>query len=177
MNTQTVEHPLRPVFAADSRVLILGTMPSPKSRETGFYYGHPQNRFWRVLATVFHQPVPSTINEKKTLLLQNHIALWDVLRACSISGADDSSIKDPQPNDIPKLLSRTNVYAVFTTGKKAYSLYQKLVFPTTHLQAVSLPSTSPANCRVSFTELVQEYRYIAKKVEEGEEKEKNGNCC
>jgi hypoxanthine-DNA glycosylase len=165
--SEMIIHPLSPVFAADSQVLILGTMPSPKSRESGFYYGHPQNRFWRVLAAVLQQPVPGSIPAKKELLLQNQIALWDVLHSCSICGADDSSIREPKPNDISALLRKTKIHAVFTTGRKAFLLYEKLVFPTVKIPAVCLPSTSPANCRYSIEELITAYYSIAKELQTG----------
>jgi hypoxanthine-DNA glycosylase len=163
--SEKIVHPLQPVFSADSRILILGTMPSPKSRETGFYYGHPQNRFWRVLAAVLQQSVPNSKEEKIHLLLQNDIALWDVLHSCSINGAEDASIQEPEVNDILGLLKRTSITKIFTTGQKAFSLYEKMVFPVVGIHAVCLPSTSPANCRCSFTQLLQAYSCIAEELQ------------
>ena len=114
-----VVHPLAPVFDKDSRVLILGTMPSPKSRETGFYYGHPQNRFWRVMAQLLDEPFPASREERLALALRRHFALWDVLASCEIRGADDGSIRAPEANDLSAVLDRAPIRAVFTTGTKA----------------------------------------------------------
>lgn len=160
MSSEKIVHPLKPIFSESSHVLILGTMPSPKSRETGFYYGHPQNRFWRVMAAVLRQPVPVSQKEKIALLQQNQIALWDVLHSCRIMGADDASIHEPEANDIATLLQRTSISRIYTTGKKAFSLYEKLLFQTTGIHAVCLPSTSPANCRVTLEQLIQAYSCI-----------------
>lgn len=153
-----VKHTIAPVFDGLSEILILGTMPSPASRETGFYYGHPQNRFWRVLSAVYNEETPQTVEEKKAFLLRNRIALWDVLSSCDITGASDRSIRNPVPNDIASLLSKTQIKRVFTTGKKAYALYTRLCLPQTGLEAVLLPSTSPANCAVGIDELTELYK-------------------
>lgn len=156
-----VHHTLEAVYNQDSRILILGTMPSPKSRELGFYYGHPQNRFWRVLAKVFRQEVPQTIEEKKEFLLSNEIAVWDVLASCDIKNADDSSISEPVANDFSTIFNIARIEAVFTTGKKATSLYKKLCHADYHsIPAIGLPSTSPANCATSLDKLVEEYKLI-----------------
>jgi double-stranded uracil-DNA glycosylase len=156
-----VEHNLEPIFDANSEVLILGTMPSPKSREEGFYYAHPQNRFWRVIAEVFAQQKPVTNEEKKVFLLDNHIALWDVLRTCNIKGADDSSIKNPEVNDLNVILSCTGVKTIFTTGKKATALYKKYCYPVTKIEATYLPSTSAANCAgYTYDDLLRAYKRI-----------------
>lgn len=153
-------HTLDPLFDACSRVLILGTLPSPKSREAGFYYYHPQNRFWRVLSTVLNEPFPETIEGKRELCLRNKIALWDVLASCRIEGASDASIRDPVPNDLPWLLRQTEIRAIFCTGAKAHELYQKLLFQTTGMPAVRLPSTSPANAAWTLPKLCEKYRLI-----------------
>ena len=153
-------HSIEPVFDAESRVLILGTMPSPKSREVQFYYGHPQNRFWRVLAAVLGEEVPQSVPEKKAMLLRHRIALWDVLRACSIEGADDGSIRQPEINDLRRVLDRADIRAIFTTGTKAAALYRRYCLPVTGRPAIPLPSTSPANCRATLDELTQAYRAI-----------------
>ena len=153
-----VYHELPPVWSEESEILILGSLPSPKSRETGFYYGHPRNRFWKVLAGVYGEPVPRTIDEKKSMLKRHRIALWDVLESCLIRGASDTSIKDPVPNDIKGLIRKTHIRRIITTGSKAYSLYMKLVYPKTGIKAERLPSTSPANCAVSDQELVTMYK-------------------
>ncbi len=161
MERQIIEHTLDPVYDSNSEILILGTMPSPKSRENGFYYGHPQNRFWRVLAQILSDKLPATNKEKRQFLLCHHIALWDVLKSCSIEGADDSSIKEPVPNDIASLLEKTNIRSIFTTGKKAYTLYNRYCRKNTGIDAVSLPSTSPANRRYySDEDIIREYRLL-----------------
>lgn len=155
-----IEHTIAPVYDRNSRILILGTMPSPKSREYGFYYSHPQNRFWRVVSDLYGEPVSVTNEEKTAFLLRNRIALWDVLKSCRIEGADDSSIKDPVANDISGLLAQTDIRAVFTTGTKAAALYKRLCRETAG-EAISLPSTSPANCRhYTYERLKEAYRII-----------------
>ena len=118
MDAITVTHEIQPVFDSRSRVLLLGTMPSPASREQGFYYGSPQNRFWRVLAAIFDEPVPRTIEGKRDMLLRHHIALWDVLASCEIEGASDASIRDAQPNDLARIFDAADIRAVFATGTK-----------------------------------------------------------
>ena len=153
-------HSIEPVFDAESRVLILGTMPSPKSREVQFYYGHPQNRFWRVLAAVLGEEVPQSVPEKKTMLLRHRIALWDVLAECEITGASDSSIRNPVANDLSVILNHAPVQAVFTTGATAWKLYTRLQKPHTGIEAVRLPSTSPANCAVKMEALTEAYKAI-----------------
>ena len=153
-------HSIEPVFDAESRVLILGTMPSPKSREVQFYYGHPQNRFWRVLAAVLGEEVPRSVPEKKAMLLRHRIALWDVLAECEITGASDSSIRNPVANDLSVVLDHAPVQAVFTTGATAWKLYTRLQKPHTGIEAVRLPSTSPANCAVKMEALTEAYKAI-----------------
>ncbi len=157
-----VIHTIPPVYAANSRVLLLGTMPSPQSRRQGFYYGHPQNRFWPTLAQVFAAPPPAVddVAAKRRLILDNNLALWDVLASCEIDGAADGSISSPQPNDIAGLIAQTQIAHVFCTGLKAWQLYQKLCAPATGIDAVRLPSTSPANRRISDAELLEAYRQI-----------------
>jgi len=156
-----VNHIFDPVYDANSQVLILGTIPSPKSREYGFYYGHPQNRFWRIISDVLREPFPNTIEEKKNLLLSHHIALWDVLASCDITGAKDSSIKNAVANDFGEILSGSCIAAIFTTGMKATKLYQQLCYPKTNVPTTYLPSTSPANCgNFTYDELVAEYSKI-----------------
>lgn len=158
---ETVVHPLAPVYDAQSQVLLLGTMPSPKSRETGFYYGHPQNRFWNVLAAVFASDVPRSIPEKLDFLHTHHIALWDVLYSCEIQGAEDTSIRNPVVNDIRGLLSKAPIRQIFTTGKKATALYMRYCYPDTQREARYLPSTSAANRgRFPLSKLVDEYSVL-----------------
>lgn len=161
MNAQQVIHPLVPVFDERSRVLILGTMPSPKSRETGFYYGHPQNRFWRVMAELLDEPFPASREERLALALRRHFALWDVLASCVIRGADDGSIRELEANDLSAVLSAAPIEAIFTTGTKAAALYRKLCLPKTGVEAIALPSTSAANCRFySYEQLVKAYAAV-----------------
>lgn len=155
-----VRHPLEPVFDANSRVLVLGTMPSPKSRETGFYYNHPQNRFWPVMARLFSCEVPATNAEKRALALGHNIALWDVLAQCEIEGAKDGTIARCIPNDVARITSSAPIQAVFCTGAKAYELYGKHCEPQTQMEAVKLPSTSSANASYSLDRLVDAYREI-----------------
>ena len=155
-----VTHLFEPVFNHESRVLILGTMPSPKSRELGFYYGHPRNRFWHVMADIFKEPYPETTQEKIAFCHRNHVAVWDVLKSCEISGADDNSIKNPVPNDMNEILSQAPIQAVFATGTKASTLYQKYCYPLTGIPIITLPSTSPANCGTSYEKLREAYLTI-----------------
>lgn len=157
MDATTVTHEIQPVFDSRSRVLLLGTMPSPASREQGFYYGHPQNRFWRVLAAIFDEPTPRTIEEKRDMLLRHHIALWDVLASCEIEGASDASIRDAQPNDLARIFDAADIRAVFATGTKAGELYRKLIEPTLGVPCTTLPSTSPANAKMKLADLVGAY--------------------
>lgn len=157
-----VNHVLKPIYNSQSKILILGTMPSPKSRELGFYYGHPQNRFWNVLSDVLEVPFPQTTEEKKKLVLDNNIALWDVLESCEIKGASDSSIRNPKPNDINKLIKETNITKIFATGKKAEQLYNKLCLKDVKIPCICLPSTSPANCSMTYEEVKEKYLIIKK---------------
>ena len=154
-------HPIAPVFDKDSRVLILGSFPSVKSREEGFFYGHPQNRFWRVTASVFGEDVPKTIDEKKSFLLRNHIALWDVIGSCEIDGSSDSSIRNVSVNDIKMILETAGIQAIYLNGKKAFQLYQKHMLPVTGREGICLPSTSPANAAWQMDRLVREWSVIA----------------
>lgn len=157
MDATTVTHEIQPVFDSRSRVLLLGTMPSPASREQGFYYGHPQNRFWRVLAAIFDEPAPRAIEEKRDMLLRHHIALWDVLASCEIEGASDASIRDARPNDLARIFDAADIRAVFATGTKAGELYRKLIEPTLGVPCTTLPSTSPANAKMKLADLVGAY--------------------
>ena len=151
-----VVHTIEPFIFEDSKVLVLGSIPSPKSRETGFYYGHPQNRFWKVVAGAFGQSVPVSIEEKKAFLRENKIALWDVLAECEIEGANDASIKYPVVNDILGAIKGTEIKKIFTTGKTACALLKKHL----NIESVCLPSTSPANCAVKTEMLIEYYIQI-----------------
>lgn len=157
---QTHEFP--PVWNADSKVLILGSFPSVKSREQKFFYGHPQNRFWKVLATVLDVPVPSDILEKKQMLLSHGIALWDVIASCDIAGSSDSSIKNVVPNDLSEMLSGSGIAHIFVNGKTAGRLYDQYLKQKTGMEAEVLPSTSPANAAYQLECLVEYYKRIKK---------------
>ncbi len=144
-----------PVYGSASRALILGSYPSPKSFEQGFYYGHPQNRFWPLLAALCGAPLPRSIPEKTQLMLSHNLALWDSLERCVITGASDSSIQDPVPNDIAGLLQKTKIEAVFCNGTASYTIYKKYCQAVTGLPALRLPSTSPANAACKLEGLLQ----------------------
>ena len=158
-----ISHEFAPVFNEQSRILILGTFPSVKSREQKFYYGHPQNRFWKVLADVLGEKVvPQTVEERKKFLKRNRIALWDVLESCEIKGASDVSIRNARPNDMNRILQAADIRAIFVAGTKAAKLYKKLCLPTCGVEAIQLPSTSPANCGCSDEKLREAYSQICK---------------
>ena len=158
-----ITNPFEPVYNKHSKILILGTIASPKSREYGFFYGHPQNSFWRVLANIFNIFLPESIDDKKYFLLSNKIALWDVLYSCEITGADDNSIKNPIVNNFSVILNNSEIKHILTTGKTATKLYDKHCFKDTHIPAVYLPSTSPANRKYyNFDKLCEEYKIIKK---------------
>lgn len=140
-----IVHPISPLYNENSEILILGSFPSVKSREEGFFYGHPQNRFWKVMARICNAPVPTNIDEKTSLILNNHFALWDVIHSCEITGSADSTIKNVQPNDLTEILEKANIKKIFVNGKKAESLYKKYIEKQIGIKAVCLPSTSPAN--------------------------------
>ena len=160
MEVEHVTHEFKPIYNKESKVLMLGTMPSPKSREVGFYYGHPRNRFWKVLSDVCGEEVPETKKDKITFALRTHIAVWDVLAGCEIRGADDSSIRNPKPNDMNLILKEAPIQAIFATGQKAAQLYRRYCYKDTGIEIICLPSTSPANCRVSYEELYEAYSVI-----------------
>ncbi|MCM1165371.1 MAG: DNA-deoxyinosine glycosylase [Lachnospiraceae bacterium] len=159
MSSERVTHEFPPVFDGRSRVLILGTIPSPRSRELGFYYMHPQNRFWKMLCAVLNEKLPSDIEGRKLLCLKHGIALWDVLESCDISGAEDSSIRNAVPNDLRLIIDGCQIRAVFTTGKKAHALYRRH-FPGL-MPDICLPSTSPANRTISEEKMLGEYMKIS----------------
>ncbi|MDR2581011.1 MAG: DNA-deoxyinosine glycosylase [Fibromonadaceae bacterium] len=138
-------HPFEPIFNESSRVLILGSFPSPASR-ANYYYGHPQNRFWKTLAELFNEPMPAPDRKsKRNFILSHKLALWDVLHSCEITGADDNTIRNPVPNKFQPMLAKSQICAIFTNGKKATELFQKLCAKEAGMDAVYLPSTSPAN--------------------------------
>ena len=153
-----VTHTLPPFYDKDSRVLILGSMPSVKSRELGFYYAHPRNRFFKTLSKVFNEKELETYDEKVAFLKKHHIALYDVIERCEIKASSDTSIKNPVPTDLTPILETGNIKAIFTTGKKSNDLYKKYLYEKTKIEAIPLPSTSPANNRKGIEDfLVKEY--------------------
>ena len=160
MEYEHIVHSFEPVYDRASEILILGTLPSVKSRENNFYYGHKQNRFWKVLATLLKEPVPDTIEEKKAMLLAHRIALWDVIQSCDIKGSSDSSIKNVQPTDIGMILEKTNITRIYANGNKAGQLYKRYQFPVTGIEAMVLPSTSPANAAWSKKRLLTKWNQI-----------------
>lgn len=155
-----LEHPVPPLFDESSTRLILGTFPSVKSREGRFFYHHPQNRFWMVMAQVFNAPIPLTIEEKKKLLLTHHIALWDVVQFCTVEGSSDSSIRNVIPTDLSVILHRAEISQIFANGDKAYRLYHKYSYEKIGLSIIKLPSTSPANASWSLNRLVEAWKVI-----------------
>ena len=174
VDSQKIIHQIPPVWDSESEVLILGTMPSPKSREAGFFYMHPQNRFWKVLPAVFGETLrcpnnspdrEAAILERRDFLLRHHIALWDVLASCQISGAADSSIKNARPNDFDEILGHSKIKRLFCTGKTAWSLWKKTCAEKYEepyqLTVECLPSTSPANAACSLEKLIEAYKVIA----------------
>lgn len=160
MEYEHIVHSFEPVYNKASEILILGTLPSVKSREYNFYYGHKQNRFWKVLAALLKEPLPDTIEEKKAMLLAHQIALWDVIQSCDIKGSSDSSIKNVQPTDIGMILEKTNVTQIYANGNKAGQLYKRYQFPVTGIEATVLPSTSPANAAWSLERLCEAWYVI-----------------
>ena len=155
-----IVHPFPPLYNSESRILILGSLPSVKSREQMFFYGHPQNRFWKMISGVFEEAVPQTIEEKKAFLLENHIAIWDVIASCDIAGSSDSSITNVVANDIERLLTEAPIEAVFLNGAKAYELFMKYCSCKDKAEICKLPSTSPANAAWSLERLIEEWKKI-----------------
>ena len=156
----TQSHNFDPVYDKKSRVLILGSFPSVKSREIAFYYGHPQNRFWKVLGSVFNEEVPKDIEGKKSFLLKHHIALWDVIKSCDIVGSSDSKISNVVINDLNLIFQEANIEKVFINGTKAYELYMKYGYEKYKKEAIKLPSTSPANAVYSLDKLKEKWEII-----------------
>lgn len=153
-------HTFEPIFDKSSEILVLGSFPSVKSRENNFYYAHPQNRFWRVVASVYSCPVPKTVEEKKNMLLSNKIAVWDVIKSCEITGSADSTIKSVITNDLSEILSVADIKKIYANGKTAQSLYNKYIKKNTGFDIISLPSTSPANAAYSLEKLIKEWKII-----------------
>ncbi len=155
-----ITHPFGPLYSEESRVLILGSFPSVKSREQNFFYGHPQNRFWKVVSAVFGEPVPMTIDDKKLLILNNKLALWDSIAGCEITGSSDSSIRNARANDISIILDNAPVKKIFTNGRKSHELYAKYIGPAVGREDTCLPSTSPANAQFTLDRLIDAWSVI-----------------
>ena len=153
-----VYHEFPPVFDENSKVLVLGSIPSVKSREEGFYYMHPKNSFWKVLESVFGEE----ILDKKEFCLQHGIALWDTCASCEIHASSDASIKNIVPNDLEVINQKAKIKQIFTTGKKAHEIYQKYLYPIYKKEDICLPSTSPANAKMKLEDLIKEYQVIIK---------------
>ncbi len=156
-----LQHPFGPLFNENSHVLILGSFPSVKSREQNFFYGHPQNRFWRVIAAVFDKPVPQNIEEKKQLILTNGLALWDSIASCEITGSSDASIRHARANDIDIILGNSSIERIYCNGRKSHELYCRYIEAQTGREAICLPSTSPANAQWSLERLIEAWSVIA----------------
>ena len=160
MELKRQNHEFPPVYDENSEILILGSFPSVKSREMQFFYGHPQNRFWKVMAQVLHENVPQTIPEKKEMLLRHHIALWDVIASCDIAGSSDSSIRNVVPNDLGYIISRSRITKIYANGAKSKQLYDKYLSKQLGIEAVQLPSTSPANAAYSVERLLEYWKNV-----------------
>lgn len=158
--SQIIVHPIPPLYDENSKTLILGSFPSVKSRESQFFYGHPQNRFWKLLAKLYNEEFPQSVEQKKAFILKNNLALWDAIHSCTITGSSDSSIKDVVPNDLSVILNNSQVERIFTNGTLSYKMYMKYIFPITGIKAVSLPSTSPANAAYSIDRLAEYWKII-----------------
>lgn len=157
---ERVVHEIPPIYDENSQILILGSFPSVKSRESQFFYGHPQNRFWKVLAEIFGEEIPVSVGEKKKLLLDNHVAVWDVIASCTIEGSSDSSIKDVVPNDLSCILNVADIRQIYCNGGTSYRLFCKYCESVLKRAAVKLPSTSPANASYRLERLVEEWKQI-----------------
>ena len=157
-----VIHPIEPIYDKNSKILILGSFPSVKSREEGFFYGHKQNRFWKVVSRIFEEEEPESIEEKKSLLVRNKIALWDVIQSCDIVGSSDSSISNVVPNDLSVILRTADIKAIYVNGKTAHNYYKKYTEPVIKRPAICLPSTSPANASWNIERLINAWKCIKK---------------
>ena len=155
-----IEHPFGPLYTERSRVLILGSFPSVKSREQNFFYGHPQNRFWKVLAAVLGAPVPETIPEKQKLIREHGLALWDSIASCEITGSSDSSIRNVRPNDLSIILEHSDIWQIYCNGKKSHAIYTKYIGNKIGREAICLPSTSPANAQWTLPRLIEAWSVL-----------------
>ena len=157
---QKVKHEFAPVYDENSRILILGSFPSVKSREQQFYYGHPQNRFWKVIAGLTGTPLPQSIEEKKKMLLENHIAIWDVIAECEIIGSSDSSIRNVIATDLHQILDHAPIEQIYANGNTAKKLFEKFQRDACQREVIGLPSTSPANAAFSLEKLMERWACI-----------------
>ena len=160
MNSTHIIHPIPPFYKADSKILILGSFPSVKSRESRFFYGHPQNRFWKLMAFLLKDEVPQTVKEKAAFLERHRIAAWDSIHACDIVGSSDATIKNVEPNDFSEILSAAPIRSIYTNGKKSHEIYRKYCYPDTAREDICLPSTSPANAAWNLDRLAEAWRII-----------------
>lgn len=159
-DTQNIVHPIPPLYDENCTMLVLGSFPSVKSREANFFYGHSQNRYWKLVAKLFGEEAPQNVEEKKELALKHHIAMWDVIHSCTITGSSDSSIKDVVANDLSQIIENSRVTKIFCNGATSYNLYKKYIFPKTGIEAVKLPSTSPANAAFGIDRLAQQWNVL-----------------
>ena len=160
-------HPIPPTWNGESEILILGSFPSVKSREMAYFYGHPQNRFWKVMSVLFEEEIPGIAEGRRAFLLRHRIAAWDVIAACRITGSADSSIRDAEVNDLRPILEGAPIRKIFTNGKTADRLYRRYTLPVTGISAVCLPSTSPANAAWSLDRLAEAWAVIRQESGEG----------
>ena len=160
MNSSRIDHPFGPLFSEHSRVLILGSFPSVKSREQNFFYGHPQNRFWKVIAALYGQKIPGTIPEKRQLILENGLALWDSIASCEITGSSDTSIRNVRANDLRVILDHSPIERIYCNGQKSFEMYRKYILNTIGREAACLPSTSPANAQFSLERLIEAWSVL-----------------
>ena len=161
---QHLVHEIAPVFDRNSKILILGSFPSVKSRETRFFYGHPQNRFWRVIAGLTGEPLPVSVGEKQALLLRSRIALWDVIGSCDILGSRDSSIRNVVPADLSRILDRCEIRQIYANGGTAKRLFDRYQKPICGREIIGLPSTSPANASFCLERLVESWKVILRQI-------------
>lgn len=157
MEYRHIVHPFGPIFNEESEILILGSLPSVKSREINFFYGHPQNRFWKMLSAVVGEDVPDTIDAKREMILRHHLALWDSIKECDIKGSRDSSIRNAVPNNINEIIKGSKIRKIICNGKSSGEVYRKYILPDTGIDAVVMPSTSPANAACTLEQLVYEW--------------------
>ena len=160
MKEEKIIHPIPPLYREDSHILVLGSFPSVKSRESAFFYGHPQNRFWKVMAAVFEDEVPRDVPERRAFLIRHQIAAWDVIHSCTIRGSSDASIKDVVANDLTVILDHAPIRQIYVNGKMAEKMYKKYIEPKIGRKAVCLPSTSPANAAWSLERLTEAWKVV-----------------